>query len=230
MKTKIFYIEDEANLGKIINDTLKLQGFEVVWETDGGKVMQHFETFMPDLCVLDIMLPNIDGLSLCQQIKTRFPSLPIIFLTAKVETEDLVKGFEAGGTDYMRKPFSIEELIIRINNQIAIHNSSSSASPMLQEEMIIGKYKYLPQRYELIAPSGTINLSSREGELLQMMAGKGSQIIERKNLLLTIWGDDSFFNSRNLDVYIKKLRNYFKEDQNIEIQTLRGKGYLFLVK
>ncbi|MCT4586353.1 MAG: response regulator transcription factor [Carboxylicivirga sp.] len=230
MKTKIFYIEDEANLGKIINDTLKLQGFEVVWETDGGKVMQHFETFMPDLCVLDIMLPNIDGLSLCQQIKTRFPSLPIIFLTAKVETEDLVKGFEAGGTDYMRKPFSIEELIIRINNQIAIHNSSSSASHILQEEIVIGKYKYLPQRYELIAPSGTINLSSREGELLQMMAGKGSQIIERKNLLLTIWGDDSFFNSRNLDVYIKKLRNYFKEDQNIEIQTLRGKGYLFLVK
>ncbi|MCT4647283.1 MAG: response regulator transcription factor [Carboxylicivirga sp.] len=230
MKTKIFYIEDEANLGNIINDTLKLQGFEVVWETDGGKVMQHFETFMPDLCVLDIMLPNIDGLSLCQQIKTRFPSLPIIFLTAKVETEDLVKGFEAGGTDYMRKPFSIEELIIRINNQIAIHNSSSSASHILQEEIVIGKYKYLPQRYELIAPSGTINLSSREGELLQMMAGKGSQIIERKNLLLTIWGDDSFFNSRNLDVYIKKLRNYFKEDQNIEIQTLRGKGYLFLVK
>ncbi len=228
--TKVFYIEDEPNLGKIINDTLKLQGFEVVWETDGAKVMDHFATFMPDVCVLDIMLPNVDGLSLCRQIKNRFPALPIIFLTAKIETEDLVIGFEAGGTDYMRKPFSIEELIVRIKNQIAIHGTSAPEPKESSEEIVIGKYKYLPQRYELIAPSGIINLSSREGELLQMMAGKGSQIIQRKDLLLNIWGDDSFFNSRNLDVYIKKLRNYFKEDQNIEIQTLRGKGYLFLVR
>ncbi|WP_430816879.1 response regulator transcription factor [Carboxylicivirga sp. RSCT41] len=230
MKTKVFYIEDEPNLGKITYDTLKLQGFEVVWETDGGKVMDHFDAFMPDLCVLDIMLPNVDGLSLCQQIKSRYPALPIIFLTAKTDTDDLVKGFEAGGTDYMRKPFSIQELIVRIKNQLTIHQVQATVSNNDNEEVIIGEYKYLPKRYELIAPSGTINLSSREGELLQMMAGKGSQIIERKDILMKIWGDDSFFNSRNLDVYVKKLRNYFSEDENIEIQTLRGKGYLFLVR
>ena len=232
MKTKILYVEDEPNLGKIVNDTLRLQGFDVVWETDGGNVMSHFLSFTPELCVLDIMLPNVDGYELCQKIREKYPAIPIIFLTAKVSTEDLIKGFEAGGTDYIRKPFSIEELIARINNQINIHNNSKneSTSSSKFEEITIGLYKYQPERYELVAPSGVIKLSNREGELLQMMAGKGSQIIERKEILMKIWGDDSFFNSRNLDVYIKKLRNYFSEDPNIEIQTLRGKGYLFLVR
>ncbi|WP_430932454.1 response regulator transcription factor [Saccharicrinis sp. 156] len=234
MKSKILYVEDEPNLGKIVNDTLRLQGFEVQWETDGAFVMSYFDDFIPDVCVLDIMLPNIDGYQLCKKIRVKYPTLPIIFLTAKINTEDLVKGFEAGGTDYIRKPFSIEELIVRINNQINIHQQNKegqeNTSTKVHDEIAIGLYKYFPRRYELLAPSGTIRLSNREGELLQMMAGKGSQIIERKEILMNVWGDDSFFNSRNLDVYIKKLRNYFKEDSNIEIQTLRGKGYLFLVK
>ncbi|WP_439183438.1 response regulator transcription factor [Carboxylicivirga taeanensis] len=232
MKKKILYVEDEPSLGKIVFDTLRLQGFEVSWEQDGGRVMDHFESFEPDVCVLDIMLPNMDGYELCRSIKQQRPQLPIIFLTAKVNTEDLVQGFEAGGTDYIRKPFSIEELIVRINNQLQLQqlHGGHHIGDNQPEEITIGKYKFRPQRYELEAPSGIINLSSREGELLQMMASKGSQIIERKELLLTIWGDDSFFNSRNLDVYVKKLRNYFSEDENIEIQTLRGKGYLFLVR
>ena len=234
MKTKILYVEDEPNLGKIVNDTLRLQGYEVIWETDGAFVMSRFDDFMPDVCVLDIMLPNVDGYELCKKIRAKYASLPIIFLTAKINTEDLVKGFEAGGTDYIRKPFSIEELIVRVNNQLNLNQqnqeSQQDSKLNIPKEIVIGLYKYLPQRFELVAPSGTINLSNREGELLQMLAGKGSHIIERKEILMTVWGDDSFFNSRNLDVYIKKLRNYFKEDPNIEIQTLRGKGYLFLVK
>ncbi|MCW3807569.1 response regulator transcription factor [Plebeiibacterium marinum] len=232
MKTKVLYVEDEPNLGKIVNDTLRMQGFDVVWETDGGLVLSHLSGFTPDICLLDIMLPNIDGYKICKHIRNRFPKMPIIFLTAKINTEDLIKGFEAGGTDYMRKPFSIEELIARIKNQIYIHSlgSNENTNKIAIDEIHIGKYKYYPHRYELHAPNKIIKLSNREGELLQIMAGKGSQIIERKHLLMKIWGDDSFFNSRNLDVYIKKLRNYFKEDPNIEIQTLRGKGYLFLVK
>ena len=234
MGKKILYIEDEPSLGKIVFDTLKLQGFEVVWETDGAKVMGHFNAFIPDICILDIMLPNIDGYSLCKQIRTAFPPLPIIFLTAKSETNDLVKGFEAGGNDYIKKPFSIEELIARINNQLKTGQVNTedpdTTKNMVEEEIEIGNYKYLPNRYELIAPSGTIKLSSREGELLGLLVNNRSQIIDRKHLLITVWGDDSFFHSRNLDVYIKKLRNYLKEDPNVEIQTLRGKGYLFLVK
>jgi len=107
MKIKVFYIEDELHLGRIVKETIEKQGFEVVWETDGAKVMGHFDTFQPDICILDIMLPNIDGYELCYQIRNKYPSLPIIFLTAKTETTDLVKGFEAGGTDYIRKPFTL---------------------------------------------------------------------------------------------------------------------------
>lgn len=229
MSTKIFYIEDELNLGKIVKETLENQGFKMVWETDGAKVMDHFVSFSPDICILDIMLPNIDGYALCQQIRSLYPGLPIIFLTAKEETTDLVKGFEAGGTDYMRKPFSIEELIVRIKNQLHLHNGNSDNDKIQNEEITLGKYRFISNRYELHSPSGLIKLSQRDMQVLSIFASAKNQVIDRKELLLSVWGDDSFFNSRNLDVYIRKLRNYFKEDPNIHIQTLKGKGYLFLV-
>lgn len=233
MKIKLLYVEDEESLGKIIYDSLCMHGFDVFWVTDGAKVMTQFEYFQPDVCILDIMLPNVDGYEICKEIRLRNSKVPILFLTAKTETEDLVEGFEAGGTDYIKKPFSIEELVVRINNQVKIHGIQASGeyttTPDI-EEIKIGTYTYFPERFELIAPSGLIKLSNRDGELLWLMVGKGSQIINRKEILMKIWGDDSFFNSRNLDVYIKKMRNYFKEDPNIEIQTLRGKGYLFLIK
>ena len=234
MKTKILYIEDEPNLGKIVYDTLILNNFEVVWEKDGAKVIEKFNNFTPDICLIDIMLPNIDGYQLCYLIKDKYPNMPIIFLTAKDETQDLIKGFEAGATEYIKKPFSIEELIIRINNQLNLHKNHlltkeySNAGDEYQIK--IGSYTFFPKRFELVAPSGTVKLSNREGELIEALVSKGNQIIKKQDILLNIWGDDSFFNSRNLDVYIRKIRNYFKEDKNIEIQTLRGKGYLFIVK
>jgi DNA-binding response OmpR family regulator len=234
-KTKLLYVEDEPNLGQIVYDSLLLKGFEIIWETDGAQVMSKFHDFTPEICVLDIMLPNVDGYQLCEHIRNKFPNLPIIFLTAKTETHDLVKGFEAGGTDYIRKPFSIEELVVRIENQLKIHgnNQNDDASNSKKnelDEIKLGTYTYFPKRYELVTPTKTINLSNREGELLKKLTEMGSKVVERKDILLQVWGDDSFFNSRNLDVYIKKLRNYFGEDENIEIQTLRGRGYLFLVK
>lgn len=234
-KTKILYVEDEPNLGQIVYDSLIIKGFDIIWETDGAQVMSRFQDFTPDICVLDIMLPNVDGYQLSEHIRSKYPSLPIIFLTAKTETQDLVKGFEAGGTDYIRKPFSIAELVIRIKNQLKLHgvgqgNNTNSEKKNELDEIELGTYTYFPQRYELITPSKTIKLSNREGELLKQLTVMGSKVVERKDILLQVWGDDSFFNSRNLDVYIKKLRNYFAEDENIEIQTLRGRGYLFLVK
>ncbi|WP_321280771.1 response regulator transcription factor [Marinifilum fragile] len=234
-KTKILYVEDEPNLGQIVYDSLILKGFDIIWVTDGAHVMSKFHDFTPDICVLDIMLPNVDGYQLCEHIRSKFPALPIIFLTAKTETPDLVKGFEAGGTDYIRKPFSIEELVIRIDNQLKLHGIGENKETVKEQkieldEIKLGTYTYFPKRYELITPSKTINLSNREGELLKKLTEMGSKVVERKDILMQVWGDDSFFNSRNLDVYIKKLRNYFGEDDNIEIQTLRGRGYLFLVK
>ena len=229
MKTKILYIEDEHYLGRIVKETLENQGYEVVWETNGAKVIRHLGNFSPDVCVLDIMLPNVDGYELCQQIKGLNPNLPVIFLTAKTETSDLVRGFEAGGTDYIRKPFSIEEVIVRIENQLALSNSNGHASITQSEEIQLGLYTYHPLRYELVSPEGTVQLSQRDSEILSQLAASVNRVIERKQLLMSVWGDDSFFNSRNLDVYIRKIREYLKHDPNIRIQTLKGKGYLFLI-
>lgn len=225
---KVLYVEDEPFLGKIVSETLENLSFEVRWETDGSKVMDHFNNFAPEICILDIMLPNVDGYDLCRQISNLYPSMPIIFLTAKVETPDLVKGFESGGTDYIRKPFSLEELVIRINNQLRL-KSGSEKTPVNTGEIKLGNYIFYPNRYELRTPSELIKLSQRDMQILSLLVSNINRVTDRKHLLMTIWGDDSFFNSRNLDVYIRKLREYFKEDSSIQIQTLKAKGYLFLV-
>jgi DNA-binding response OmpR family regulator len=229
MSTRIFYIEDEPYLGRIVKETLEKQGYQVTWETDGARVLQVLETADPDICVLDIMLPHVDGYELCRQIKDTRPGLPVIFLTAKAETQDLVRGFEAGGTDYIRKPFSMEEVIVRIENQLALTTQKLTAPGTVPEKIQLGKYTYLPHRYELISPEGTLRLSQRDSEILSQLSGSVNRVIDRRELLISVWGDDSFFNSRNLDVYIRKIREYFKHDPGIRLQTLKGKGYLFLV-
>ena len=229
MAIKLFYIEDEPHLGRIVKETLEKQDYQVVWERDGARVIGHFQSFDPQICVLDIMLPHVDGYELCRQIKTLRPTLPIIFLTARTETEDLVKGFEAGGNDYIRKPFSMEELMVRIQNLLRLNTGPPSVDSTLDREIQLGRYIYRPQRYELESPQGTISLSQRDSEILSLLTASVNRVIDRKQLLISVWGDDSFFNSRNLDVYIRKLRDYFKHDPAIRIQTLKGKGYLFLV-
>jgi DNA-binding response OmpR family regulator len=227
--TRVFYIEDEPSLGKIVSETLQQQGFEVLHIADGARVLPVLNGFSPDICVVDIMLPNVDGYTLCAQIKGRYPNLPVIFLTAKTETADLVKGFEAGGTDYIRKPFSMEELIVRINNQLKISGNGAKETKTVSVR-IIGQYKFYPMRYELETPTTTVKLSQSEQELLSLLTDNLNQPVERRQLLLTIWGDDSYFNSRNLDVYIRKLRGYFAQDPQVELVTLKGKGYVFLVR
>lgn len=229
MKKRILYVEDERSLGKIVTETLEKLDFEVRWETDGKMVMSQLSAFIPDICILDIMLPNVDGYTLCKEISSISPDLPIIFLTARVETPDLIKGFEAGGTDYIRKPFSLEELVVRINNQLRIKGAAKLMTSQIRDEIKIGFFTFFPKRYELHTPKVIIKLSQREIQVLNQLVLNINHVVDRKNLLLTVWGDDSFFNSRNLDVYIRKLRQYFKEDPSILIQTLKGKGYLFLV-
>ena len=228
MKTKILYIEDEELLGKIVLDTLVKKGYDVRWEKDGAMVMNSFDLFKPDVCVVDIMLPNIDGYTLSKNIRGIYPELPIIFLTAKTETTDLVKGFGSGGTDYMKKPFSIEELIARIENQLSIY-SGRKTEPAIMDKIRLGKYQYCPALFELSGPAGIIKLSHRDTQILNILCANRNHVTDRKNLLLSVWGDDSFFNSRTLDVYIRKIRQYLKDDESISLQTLKGKGYLFLV-
>jgi len=227
MKTKVLYIEDEPFLGRIVSETLQQQGFDLQLLTDGALVIEALLAFKPDICILDIMLPHVDGYTLCREIRAKNAALPVIFLTARCETADLVKGFEAGGMDYIKKPFSMEELIVRIKNQLKLMSSKKHS---VETEIHLGKYRLSLSRYELVSPTTTHKLSAREMEILSLLVSGTNRVIERRDLLLKVWGDDSFFNSRTLDVYVRKLRAMFSEDASIEFVTLKGKGYLFLVK
>ena len=225
-KVKILYVEDEPFLGRIVKESLEVRDFDVRMVADGKLVMSVFEEFRPHICVLDIMLPNKDGYSIAQDIRKSNDSIPIIFVTAKTQTEDLLKGFEVGGNDYLRKPFSMEELIARVNNLLQLTQKLSNTP---KESVLIGQYEFVPQRYELRHKGHVKKLSHREAMLLQILSEHQNQNIDRKTMLLRVWGDDSFFNSRNLDVYITKLRDYLKEDPSIEIITIKGVGYHFAV-
>jgi DNA-binding response OmpR family regulator len=228
MKTKVLYIEDEPFLGRIVSETLQQEGFDIRLVADGAAVMGALAEFEPHICVLDIMLPNVDGYTLCGRIRAVNPVLPVIFLTARSETADLVKGFESGGTDYIKKPFSIEELIVRINNQLQLmSNHKISVKDEVRE---LGKYRLLISRYELVSPTTTHKLSAREMEIIILLTNTTNNVVSRRDLLMKVWGDDSFFNSRTLDVYIRRLRSLLAEDPSIEVVTLKGKGYLFLIK
>ena len=229
MKKKILYVEDEAYLARIVKDTLELKGYEVVHKKDGTRILEHIGTYNPDICLLDVMLPHIDGFTLANHIRNIHSQLPIIFLTAKTQTDDLVKGFSSGGTDYLRKPFSMEELIARIENQLKLMNRDVSAIQSLPDEVALKDYTFYPGRFELHTTEKVIKLSHREAQILSLLCTYINKPIDRKTLLHIVWGDDSFFNSRNLDVYIRKLRDYLTGAEGIEIVTLKGKGYHFVV-
>ncbi|MFZ6013835.1 MAG: response regulator transcription factor [Bacteroidota bacterium] len=227
MKIKVLYVEDEPFLGRIVKESLESRDFEVTMLEHGKGAFQVFEKTKPDICVLDIMLPFKDGYSIAKEIRQINPITPIIFVTAKTQTEDLLKGFESGGNDYLRKPFSMEELIVRINNLLQITRQQKNI-PLL-ECITIGKYEFNPLRYELKVNEDVRKLSHREANLLSMLTENRNGTTQRKDILMRLWGDDSFFNSRNLDVYITKLRDYLKEDPSIEIITIKGVGYHFAV-
>lgn len=228
MSKRVLYIEDEVFLARIVKDTLSLKGYEVMHQKDGGRIIELVNSYKPDVCILDIMLPNVDGYTLGSAIRNIYPKLPIIFLTAKSQTDDVIKGFSSGGTDYLKKPFSMEELIVRIENQLKLHDSSNNKITA-DESIHLGKYIFNPGRYELRFDEEVIRLSNRESQVLNTLCFHTNQTIDRRQLLHTVWGDDSFFNSRNLDVYIRKLRDYLSKDSSIEIITLKGKGYHFVV-
>jgi DNA-binding response OmpR family regulator len=225
-KTKILYIEDELFLGKIVKESLESRGFEVIMESDGGKAISVFKKAEPDICVLDVMLPNKDGFAIADEIRELNEGVPIIFLTAKTQTEDVVKGFSLGGNDYIRKPFSMEELIIRIQN--ALRNKMKAPKKISSDSVKMGKYNFHLNRQLLNDGKADRKLSYRESELLKLLYENRDRIIDRKDILNLLWGNDNFFNSRNLDVYITKIRSYLKEDPSLEIITIKGIGYRFV--
>ena len=228
MTTRILYAEDELFLGKIVKESLESRGYTVVMEADGNKVLTLFSQHQPDICILDIMLPNKDGFTIAEEIRGIDKNVPIIFLTAKAQTEDLVKGFRTGGNDYIRKPFSMEELIVRIENLLRMKNGVKRLEEVV-DQVPIGRYIFHLNHQVLHCGEEQKKLSFRESELLKMLYLNRDKIIDRKDILNLLWGNDNFFNSRNLDVYITKLRGYLKHDSKLEILTIKGVGYRFVV-
>ena len=225
-QVKILYVEDELFLGKIVRESLESRGYDVIMESDGARVMDSFNKSKPDICVLDVMLPNKDGFTIADEIRELDDKVPIIFLTAKTQTEHVVKGFNIGGNDYIRKAFSIEELIMRIQN--LLRNKSEGDTKSTSDSVSIGNYQFQLNRQVLSNDKEERKLSYRESELLKLLYHNKDKIIDRKDILNLLWGSDSFFNSRNLDVYITKLRSYLKEDPRLEIITIKGIGYRFI--
>mgnify|MGYP000971714823 CR=1 FL=1 len=228
--TKVLYIEDELFLGKIVKESLESRGFEVFMEDDGAKAFDLFTQTQPDICVLDVMLPNKDGFAIADEIRMVNDEVPIIFLTAKVQTEDVVKGFAMGANDYIRKPFSMEELIVRIHNALK-NKTTDKEQPNNSslDNVQLGNYQFHVKRQTLSHGNEEKKLSYRESELLKLLYQHRDVIIDRRDILNLLWGNDSFFNSRNLDVYITKLRSYLKNDHSLEIITIKGIGYRFVM-
>jgi DNA-binding response OmpR family regulator len=226
-EVKVLYVEDELFLARIVKESLESRGFKVYMESDGAKVLTAFRKVQPDICVLDVMLPNKDGFELAEEIRKMDSGIPILFLTAKTQTEDLVKGFSLGGNDYIRKPFSMEELIVRINN--AMRHKADEPVKLNGDSVQIGKYVFQLNRQILQIGDEEKKLSYRESELLKVLVSQKNNIVDRKDILNLLWGSDSFFNSRTLDVYITKLRSYLKGDLSIEIITIKGIGYRMVV-
>jgi DNA-binding response OmpR family regulator len=224
-KVKILYVEDEPFLGRIVKESLESRDFEVIMVSDGKDAGRSFSAANPDICVLDIMLPGKDGYTIAKEIRQVDPTVPIIFVTAKNQTEDVLKGFNSGGNDYIRKPFSMEELIVRVNNLLQFTLKKGKSL----DHIAIGRYEFIPLRFELRLDESVKKLSHRESTLLHMLNENKNATLLRKDILMKLWGDDSFFNSRNLDVYITKLRDYLKEDPSITIITIKGVGYQFTV-
>ncbi len=225
MKRRVLYVEDEPYLARIVRETLSAKGYEVLHLKDGSRIADQIQSFAPDICLLDIMLPHIDGFTLGTYIRNLYPQLPIIFLTAKSDPDDIVQGFASGGTDYLRKPFSMTELMARINNQLRLVQQQTALS--LPDMITLKSFTFYPNRLELHYQQDTRRLSHRENHILSILCQHRQKILDRNMLLQAVWGDNSYFNSRNLDVYIRKLRSYFAIEPAIQIITLKGQGYLF---
>ena len=226
-KTKILLAEDDENLGSLLREYLQAKSFEAHWLSDGEKAYKSFEKNRYDICILDIMMPNKDGITLAREIRMIDPEMPIIFLTAKSMKEDVLEGFSVGADDYMTKPFSMEELIYRI--EAILRRTQGSGQQNKQTEFDIGQFHFDANKQLLTLESNSVKLTTKESELLKLLCNNANNVLERNFALRSIWIDDNYFNARSMDVYITKLRKYLKDDPAVEILNIHGKGYKLIV-
>jgi len=220
-KVTILLAEDEAALGQIIKESLETRNFNVLLCADGEIALKTYAENQPKLLVLDVMMPKKDGFTLAKEIRKENNEIPIIFLTSKSQTKDVVEGFTIGGNDYLKKPFSMEELIVRINNLLQRTNLQKTA-----EITKIGLYTFDLRRQLLqFKTEKEIQLTHREAHLLFHLYKNKNEVLDRSIILNKLWGNDDFFSSRSMDVFITKLRKKLKQDGNIQILNVRGFGY-----
>lgn len=220
-KIKVLLAEDEMALGMIIQESLESRDFKVRLCENGEKAWESYQQDKPDILVLDVMMPKKDGFALAAEIRKIDPYTPIIFLTSKSQTEDVVKGFGIGANDYVRKPFSMEELIVRIKAHLDRLRTRQNQSDWIP----LGKYEFHPTRQVLKLEDEESPLTSRESQLLQILLENANEITDRTLILNQIWGSDDFFNARSMDVFITKLRKKLQEDPAIQILNVRGYGF-----
>ncbi len=217
---KILLAEDEKALAQIVKESLETRNFEVLYCENGEIALKTFLKEKPEVLVLDVMMPKKDGFTLAKEIRAHDKQIPIIFLTAKSQTKDVVEGFEHGGNDYLKKPFSMEELIVRIH---ALLNRNSLKK--VKDTIKIGHYIFNYTKQKLTFNSQEINLTHREAELLFHLSETRNELLDRSLILKKIWGDDDFFSARSMDVFISKLRKKLKKDDKVQIINIRGYGY-----
>lgn len=221
---KILLVEDDLNLGTILKEFLEIKGFSIVHAMAGESAGRIYEEEYFDLCILDIMLPKKDGLTLAKEIRSVNAGIPLIFLTAKSMQGDKIKGLKLGADDYITKPFSSEELLLRITN-ILKRVSGSKRNAGSPEDYELGNYKFHYARRTLALAGHTEKLTTREADLLKLLAENKNEIVPRTNALKKIWNEDNYFTARSMDVYIVKLRRYLRHDKSVQIINVHGTGF-----
>ncbi len=226
IKNRILLAEDDENLGSLLQEYLQAKNYEADWVTNGEKAFRHFEQFHYDLCLLDVMMPVKDGFTLASEIRILNSEIPIIFLTAKSMKEDVLKGFSLGADDYITKPFSMEELLFRIE---AILRRTKGTRGGDKNQWEISTFTFDTQKQLLTGTGTQQKLTTKESDLLKLLCNNMNQVLERNFALKAIWMDDNYFNARSMDVYITKLRKYLKPDSKVQIINVHGKGYKLVV-
>ena len=224
----VLLVEDEQTLAMIIKDTLEGQGFRIRLAKDGEEGLQCFFHEKPDVLVADVMMPRMDGFEMVRRIRRSDAVTPVLFLTARSAVNDVVEGFELGANDYLKKPFGMQELIVRIK-ALAGRVLSPTQPPRAQALFEIGDYVFTPRTQQLLYQGTTAELSHRESEILRRLCERRDQVVEMRDILLELWGDDSFFNQRSLHVFITKLRHKLNRDKRVRIVNVRGIGYKLIV-
>ena len=226
-KTKLLLAEDDENLGLLLKEYLVAKGYDANLYPDGEAASKGFMREHYDICILDIMMPKKDGFTLAKDIRIVNPDIPVIFLTAKNMKEDVLEGFKLGADDYITKPFSMEELIMRI--EAILRRTSQESLSNAQPVFTLGRYTFDTRKQTLAQGEDVVKLTTKESDLLKLLCQNANKILERNYALRSIWIDDNYFNARSMDVYITKLRKHLKDEPTVEIINVHGKGYKLIM-